>query len=263
MPIRTRFHVWLFAAAVTALATVMASILDRVILAPDIYDAVRYSGPLTALMVSFPVTMMIGRLLRRLTLLQDDLMARLARDDLTGMRSRRDLTERAPLIQSQPGVVAMLDIDGFKAINDQCGHAVGDEVLRDVGAVLRSAARIGDELYRIGGEEFLLFLPDVPLGTAHQTVDRLRAAVEARCAVMVGEGRRAVTLSAGWVRKPAYQDLYRAKRAADVALYAAKRAGRNRTCTLDRAQSGGQPHNLNKPLPRNGSEARRASSEPA
>jgi diguanylate cyclase (GGDEF)-like protein len=125
--------------------------------------------------------------------------------------------------------VALCDIDKFKGYNDRFGHLAGDEVLRRVAQTIRATLREGDSLYRYGGEEFLIVLPEQSLSEAVRAIDRVRAAVE-NLGIVASEGARQVTVSFG------VAELDRDKdggpqdwlRRADAALYRAKEAGRNR-----------------------------------
>ena len=122
------------------------------------------------------------------------------------------------------------DLDHFKAINDECGHLVGDDVLVAVAAALKKAVRPSDLVCRIGGEEFALVLPSTDARTAPLVAERVRAAV----ADMTHDGLRRVTLSCGVATYPADagSPSLLTKRA-DDAMYAAKRAGRNRVLTWE------------------------------
>jgi len=120
----------------------------------------------------------------------------------------------------------MLDLDHFKQVNDQRGHAVGDQVLANVGAVMRSALRSGDFAGRNGGEEFAIVLPDTEIAAALLIAERVRAAI----AEMSRPGTDvAVTVSVGVACYPDHASTPdRLARLADAALYLAKRQGRNR-----------------------------------
>ncbi len=120
--------------------------------------------------------------------------------------------------------LVMLDIDHFKRLNDERGHQAGDEVLRDVAAALSRACRDVDTAARYGGEEFAVVLPGCDAGTAAVIAERLRQAVNS---ISVGVQ---VTASAGVASFPRHADGADALvRAADEALYASKRNGRDRT----------------------------------
>lgn len=124
--------------------------------------------------------------------------------------------------------LGMIDIDNFKRINDTYGHDVGDHVLRMTGLVLRDNTRKADFVCRFGGEEFLLINIDCTRETALQCCERLRAAVEANH-IEYGGFSGNVTISLGVAeRKDGYGDVDSLLKAADQAVYRAKRLGRNR-----------------------------------
>jgi diguanylate cyclase (GGDEF)-like protein len=153
-------------------------------------------------------------------------------DALTGLPNKRateDTVKRfvAQAIRSgTPLATIMLDLDHFKQINDRFGHALGDEVLAAVGAVLSATLRIGDFAGRFGGEEFLVVLPETPLDVAVAVSERIRRAV---AAISVPGLDRAITASLGVAALDDHADnAIGLLRAADKAQYAAKAAGRDR-----------------------------------
>jgi diguanylate cyclase (GGDEF)-like protein len=156
-------------------------------------------------------------------------------DALTGFRNRRWFDQTLPrLVQrhlhsSEPLCIAMMDIDHFKRVNDSFGHAAGDAVLLGVGRLVRGNLRPTDFAARIGGEEFALILPRTLLPGAVVAVERLRKSI-AR-AVFDHDGRRLpqVSVSIGLVALEKGVNTEQLLAQADVALYAAKQGGRNRT----------------------------------
>lgn len=152
-------------------------------------------------------------------------------DHLTGVATRRVFEERvARLLLAAPdrGSLVFFDIDRFKTINDTHGHAVGDRALISFAAVAREAIGGGDVLARWGGEEFVLFLADRDFVAAHRVAENIRAGFAGR-AVDGRGGLLGATVSAG-IAAPALvgADLDRLVACADAAVYAAKRAGRDR-----------------------------------
>ena len=151
-------------------------------------------------------------------------------DTLTGLLNRRAFMaalERRPA-SGQPArtLVAMLDIDHFKAVNDRWGHAAGDTVLRAFAATARQTLRSSDLIGRIGGEEFAVLLHHLTMADAVRLCDRLRDALRAaRIEVAPGEFAQ-VTVSIG-LSLIADEDATTALENADRALYVAKRAGRD------------------------------------
>ncbi|MES3152018.1 sensor domain-containing diguanylate cyclase [Sphingomonas faeni] len=151
-------------------------------------------------------------------------------DALTGLANRRRIVEYldAMLADVDAGEVAMsivlFDIDHFKTVNDRYGHDVGDEVLRRVAATATEGLRNTDLIGRYGGEEFVIILPRTNADTALQIAERVRARIEASWQ----DGQPKVTVSLGIATTHGEDAGHGILKRADVALYAAKSAGRNR-----------------------------------
>lgn len=170
---------------------------------------------------------------------RDRTLAELSRlsvtDQLTGALNRRGFFDRAVTSIAQArrsdlaGALIMFDIDRFKAINDRYGHGAGDEVLRGVVTALMAAMRPGDLIGRMGGEEFAVFLHDTTNTAAISIADRLRGCVQSS---VIDPAGSQVTVSGGVapIRNSLEPEtaLSLALSAADEALYAAKRNGRDR-----------------------------------
>ena len=162
-------------------------------------------------------------------------LAREARiDALTGLDNRRSLDAFLPLWhstaceQQRALYAALLDLDHFKAINDQWGHAVGDEVLRRVGGLMRAQCREGDLAARFGGEEFVVVWPGATEASALRACERLRATVQAQDWAQLRQGLQ-VTVSIGLADLALAPSAASGLERADQALYTAKHQGRNRT----------------------------------
>jgi two-component system C4-dicarboxylate transport sensor histidine kinase DctB len=160
-------------------------------------------------------------------------------DPLTGCHNRRYFTEISAKMVSAAQrhrrkiAILMIDIDFFKAINDNHGHPAGDEVLKAVAEVCKTTLRSPDFLVRFGGEEFVAVLPDTSKDEALTVAERLRAAVEA-LQVSAGEAAIAATVSIGLSEYiDSDKSIDKALARADVALYQAKRGGRNRVVTYE------------------------------
>jgi diguanylate cyclase (GGDEF)-like protein len=153
----------------------------------------------------------------------DALHQQASQDPLTGLANRRALLEELEVASGKDGsVLVLLDLDGFKAVNDLHGHAAGDEVLCTVGQQLTKAARAGDLVCRLGGDEFAVL--------GHGVADLAEAFAQRLLAAIVTPGRVTVGASAG-VRELQGGTASSNLVDADTALYAAKRIGRG-NCVL-------------------------------
>jgi diguanylate cyclase (GGDEF)-like protein len=173
--------------------------------------------------------------------LQDELRQRNAElhrisrtDPLTGLGNRRHLDEQlrsARTSARRHGTmlsVAIIDVDQFKRINDTYGHASGDDVLCEVARRLGEVARAEDAVGRWGGEEFLVILPYCDVDASFALGERLRQAIGGELIETADGDRIPVTVSVGCATG---HDAHVVERA-DIALYAAKERGRNRTVVL-------------------------------
>jgi diguanylate cyclase (GGDEF)-like protein len=155
-------------------------------------------------------------------------------DALTGLINRRELEVRLKRAlrtargESRQHVFLYLDLDEFKVINDSCGHLAGDEMLKQITALLRSRVRRSDTLARLGGDELGVLLEDCPIDQARQIAEEIRRAARElrfRCKDQVFD----VSVSIGFVPLDRNSgDLAQVMSAADAACYTAKEKGRNR-----------------------------------
>jgi diguanylate cyclase len=156
-------------------------------------------------------------------------------DQLTQIANRRGLIASFEIESSRaqrnetPLAVGLLDIDNFKQLNDTLGHQTGDEALKFLANRVKQALRPGDLVARYGGEEFVVLLPGTPAEEAQAAVTRLQRGLSAE--LFMHEGKQTfVTFSAGVTLHRGGETLESALERADVALYEAKRMGKNRTC---------------------------------
>jgi diguanylate cyclase (GGDEF)-like protein len=150
------------------------------------------------------------------------------RDPLTGLLNRTGLDQAMGLLGTTGGTLLYLDLDHFKALNDQLGHPAGDSALVHVARLLEQAVRAQDTVARIGGEEFAIWLPGVRVERGRQVAERIRQALAYGGWEWQGS-RRNLTASfgvAGWPETAATREGLPAQ--ADAALYEAKRNGRDR-----------------------------------
>ena len=156
-------------------------------------------------------------------------------DALTGLANRRAMQEALSLWQEagKAFAVVSMDIDHFKRVNDTFGHGVGDETLRAVANLMKQNSRSNDLPCRVGGEEFILLLPESSLRTAIEVAERLRVSIETEAIDTVGH----ITISLGvalW--RPGGVSVAAVLERADQLLYQAKQSGRNRVVAEKVAQ---------------------------
>lgn len=146
-------------------------------------------------------------------------------DPLTGVGNRRWFMDVLPRLAFDPGerfAVLMIDLDDFKRLNDEYGHLVGDQVLADVGRVLRRTVRPGDLVARFGGEEFVVALPGADLFSAKHVAERVRNAILATVPT---------SASIGVAERRPGEPAESVVRRADELLLTAKRRGKNLVLT--------------------------------
>jgi diguanylate cyclase (GGDEF)-like protein len=162
------------------------------------------------------------------------------RDTLTGLLNRKTFESHFekmrrrngtadPTRSHEPSWLAMADIDTFKSINDSHGHLFGDEVLLIVSQILKRSFRGADQLFRFGGEEFLIVLDHASESGAQTALERFRAAVEAHAFPQIPR----VTISLGYTLIRPHDVPTLCAERADDALYFAKRNGRNKVCRYE------------------------------
>lgn len=180
--------------------------------------------------VAAMLLMLHGRVEARLQQASAELELRANVDALTQVSSRAYFEAASTVLMTQarasrvPACLMLCDMDGFKAVNDELGHPEGDALLVRFAAQMRDALRQGDLAGRLGGDEFAALLFNSPLDVAEGIAERLRMAVGA---LRAADGR-SLSFSAGLVPVMPGDDFAALYRRADVALYAAKAAGRDR-----------------------------------
>jgi len=158
-------------------------------------------------------------------------------DTLTNLFNRRHFEERLSAetqkaFESESNLsMIMVDIDHFKKVNDTFGHDGGDKVLREIASLLKNSVRQHDTVARYGGEEFVLLLPGAPLDPTNMVAERIRRSVE-NTPFDMGQTQIRITISLGISNFPIHRMKSKEElvKMADLALYDAKRGGRNRVC---------------------------------
>ncbi len=157
------------------------------------------------------------------------------RDGMTGLMTHSTIRDRLKAELSRARreggelTIALMDLDHFKSVNDQHGHAVGDLVIMGLARLLRQRLRASDLIGRYGGEEFLLILPQTGCERARAIVEEIRADFSALTFRALGNVSLHVTLSAGLACAQDYDESEKLFAAADKALYTAKHGGRNQS----------------------------------
>lgn len=166
----------------------------------------------------------------------------MVRDGLTGLLNHTSIEEQLirelGLQVRQGGELSyvMIDLDHFKQVNDQYGHAAGDRVIRGLSRLLRQRFRQTDLLGRYGGEEFVVVLPATDVKLAARLLNEVREAFS-RIRFSEGEKQFSVTFSAGVASAPPFNNAVMLQGEADRALYRAKQAGRNQVCIVEKHQT--------------------------
>jgi len=155
-------------------------------------------------------------------------------DSLTGLYNRRRFEvvlesefKRAARYQS-PLSCLMIDIDHFKRVNDSCGHQGGDTVLREIAQLIQATIREVDTPARWGGEEFIVLSPNTPKDKANLAATRILNAIAQHIFSGVKEGKITVSIGIAGIPDPSIDDKDKLIHAADLAMYEAKKKGRNR-----------------------------------
>lgn len=174
----------------------------------------------------------LGEEIERRIQVEAELERLASRDPLTNLLNRRAfvLTLTQALRKERPGVVLLVDLDNFKAVNDTSGHAAGDAVLTTVATALRTGVRTDDVVARLGGDELAVLLVSAPLEEAARLAESLRAAV---AVAHVQHASPPITVSIGGAAGSGAETVDAWLERADRALYAAKGAGRNRVALAD------------------------------
>ncbi|MCX7513556.1 GGDEF domain-containing protein [Frateuria hangzhouensis] len=186
-----------------------------------------------------PLFLSIGFLLLYSETLQRELHSLARVDSLTGVKNRLALTEEGTRVLSQASRtrrsvgVLMIDADHFKSVNDRFGHGGGDKVLLALVDSIRTTLRAGNVIGRIGGEEFVVLAPDADLTQVLVLAERIRARVETTPLLVDGHLLQLTVSIGATATLPGDYELQALLDRADAALYAAKRAGRNRVMAAD------------------------------
>lgn len=218
---------------VITLASFLAAMGLMAILFQDevvLKDYVR--AAIIVLAIAPPFGLFGGWHLLRITTLSDELERLVNRDRLTNVATRDYFFKRMRNAPDAFGASLMIDIDHFKSVNDTHGHLAGDAVIARVARIISDHVREEDIVCRFGGEEFIVFLSGHSAESGYDIAERMRQAIAQDALEIDGVALR-VTVSIGGSLKDRLTNIEAAIQQADVALYQAKAAGRNRTIFAD------------------------------
>jgi len=213
------------------------NLISMLILFPALYPALK-SSEVILIYATLTMLSLFGYTFTLISFQQHVELAKLAaKDGLTGVWNRRSLDDDISLIiskhQRKPikASLIIMDLDHFKNINDTYGHGVGDEILIKIAALLRSIVRTSDQIYRYGGEEFILIAEDADINDAAILAETIRSRVEKSRLFE----KQSVTISLGVAELSQATSAQSWLDLADEALYRAKNAGRNQFCLAETA----------------------------
>ena len=246
LPERTRRADTLYLAGLLGCAALCPAVLvARLVLVADSRLTNVLSAAATLVLVSAVSVRLIGLVLEnqrtvcRLSLalaegeqLSRDLQHQARHDRLTGLPNRQQLAAEIDALDLAPSArhsVVFIDLDDFKAVNDTFGHAVGDSLLRSLAVRLRAVARRRDLIARLGGDEFAVLMPDTDVGEATEVARGMLGALRVPLEILGAQAVIAATAGVAGIGA-AHGSQEEALARADLAMYAAKRAGKN--CVL-------------------------------
>ena len=196
-------------------------------LSGDVIFTIRYMSSITAILLTTNLIVIIN------SNLQQELVNQSIRDPLTHFYNRRHMDAifehsiRLFKRTAAPLSLLLIDIDHFKKVNDQFGHIVGDDILRQLVATILGHKRASDMLFRYGGEEFILLLPEVNSADALLIADKHRLLLSK---ILLPDTNKAFTVSIGVCEFKPAMSVDDWIKGADDGLYRAKRGGRNKVC---------------------------------
>jgi diguanylate cyclase (GGDEF)-like protein len=183
-------------------------------------------GTLASVLIAVPITMWAGNQVRKNNAASRDLLRLSQTDQLSGAMSRAYLDTFMTESPNMSGIILMIDVDNFKAINDTHGHIIGDQAISKIGNVIKSNIREKDSFYRFGGEEFVVFLADTTPQIGHGIATRICESI-ANTPFIHNDKQFFVTVSIGGAIKREINPFKTTLAQADKNLYHVKQTGRN------------------------------------
>lgn len=232
MLIDTKRRVWLFSLASTLVSLIVSEVMNVAIFPRELLMTTMSGTVIIVITAAMPISLFIGSKMLENARLSAELQNLVNRDRLTNLATRDYFFQQMSKKPNAYGVSLMVDIDRFKRINDTYGHFAGDAVIQAVANTLQLHTRGDDIVCRFGGEEFMVFLSEHSRTDGYAAAERLRQQIADDLVTFDGE-TIGVTVSIGGSLKEQIEDISKAIRDADVALYRAKNLGRNQTVFVD------------------------------
>jgi diguanylate cyclase len=236
LEIYTVRQVFSLAAVTTAFTTLVPtlavhfSIGNLRVLAPDIYYSTMAIAFFIPLFITYPIACFLLNMIRLMNLSIQKIDNHIKYDTLTGVLTRAYFLKEVERSHSKGGTFLMIDADHFKPVNDTYGHATGDDVLKEIASSIGNTVRNRGIVGRLGGEEFGVFLENVMQDDAVFIAWEICENMRSR-SINTGQKFIQVTLSIGLAVQDPAKCFDTTMREADVCLYQAKRAGRDRVVT--------------------------------
>jgi diguanylate cyclase (GGDEF)-like protein len=229
LKLRTQRAVFLFAFSIMFVSVLLANFLFWLQVDLAIYLDRWLITTRIAMLIGGGFGWFCGHLIRKNVMMGDALQFMIDHDVLTGCDSRRKFFEAVSDELLYPACVIVIDLDHFKQVNDSLGHEGGDKALVHFARTLRLNMRSDDMFARLGGEEFVILLPRTDLMQGQGVAWRLCLALRA-VPFDFGDSTRRLTASFGVAQVSGPHEIDFAVQAGDLAMYAAKAAGRDRVC---------------------------------
>lgn len=222
---------WVFVTSITVLCLIVVNGMTYFVMDSEYYWKTRVLAVFEVLLLSLPISYVVGKQIQKIVKLKDDLEFALHHDPLTGAGTRTLMDQFLARGSIIPCPVIMTDIDHFKRVNDEFGHLAGDRVLASFVQLLARQASESDLVVRMGGEEFLIILPFTSIEAATEIAERMRGAIAAHKLDIFGQDLT-ITARFGigiiWSETLIEDGIHQV----DKALYLAKNSGRNQVCLV-------------------------------
>lgn len=224
--VRTNWDIALWVLILTSISVGVVLFVQWKTLPAWVFAESGFVSAIIAVILAVPMGVFAATTIKRAQENHVDLRRMLDYDALTNVFTRARFYRDVERENINKGALLMIDVDHFKRVNDTYGHNVGDIALQELCRFLKSATRIDDPVYRLGGEEFVVYLDNIGEERAMRYADRLRHFIEFSH-FELDDVKHKLTISIGVACLNHSDEVDEALRSADEALYAAKKAGRN------------------------------------